>query len=220
MTTFTEGRHAAEFVLSEANHNRSRDNIVVAASQTIVPGQILVATGVAASMTSSAAADAGNTGNGALTLDVSNPVAAGAQDGVYRAVCIAVATNSGTFEVFDPRGAAVGKVVVGATFNNQIKFVIADGATDFVAGDAFSITVGVEDADLQYVALTAAGPGAAKVALPLYGATTGVGATQAVSAITRSAEVNGKTLTWPAGITAAVQAATISALARAGIVVR
>ncbi len=220
MTTFTEGRHAAEFVLSEANHNRSRDNIVIAASQTIVPGQILVATGVAASITSSAAADAGNTGNGAITLDGSNPVASGAQDGVYRAVCIAVAVNGGTFEVFDPRGIALGKVAVGATFNNQIKFVIADGATDFVAGDAFAITVGVEDTDLQYGALTTAGAGAAKVALPLYGATTGASETKGVSAITRSAEVNGKTLTWPAGITAAVQASVVAALARAGIVVR
>jgi len=29
MTTFTEGRHAAEFILSEANGQRSRDNVTV-----------------------------------------------------------------------------------------------------------------------------------------------------------------------------------------------
>src|SRR5206468_1251863 len=37
----TEGRHPAEFVLSEANGYRSRDNITIGASQTIVRGQVL-----------------------------------------------------------------------------------------------------------------------------------------------------------------------------------
>jgi|GEM_PF-5726154 len=44
-TTFTEGRHAAEFVLSEANRARSRDNLLLAASQNIIAGSILVASG-------------------------------------------------------------------------------------------------------------------------------------------------------------------------------
>lgn len=30
MTVFTEGRHAAEFIMSEANGNRSRDNVTIA----------------------------------------------------------------------------------------------------------------------------------------------------------------------------------------------
>lgn len=41
MTVFTEGRHAAEFILSEANGQRSRENGVVASGQTLAAGQIV-----------------------------------------------------------------------------------------------------------------------------------------------------------------------------------
>ena len=85
------------------------------------------------------------------------PVAAGAKNGVYRAVNELVATNSGEFVVFDPDGTEIGRVAVGATFNNQIKFVIADGATDFAIGDAFSITVGIEETDYQVAAYNPTG---------------------------------------------------------------
>ena len=51
------------------------------------------------------------------------------------------AANSGEFVVYDPDGIEIGRVAVAATFNNQIKFVIADGSNDFAIGDAFSVTV-------------------------------------------------------------------------------
>lgn len=42
MTILTEGSHAGEFILSEAEHGRSRDNIVVASgSGVIAPGDVL-----------------------------------------------------------------------------------------------------------------------------------------------------------------------------------
>lgn len=42
MTTFTEGRHPGEFLISEANGNRSRETItVVAGSGVIAPGGVL-----------------------------------------------------------------------------------------------------------------------------------------------------------------------------------
>lgn len=40
-TSFTEGPHAAEFILSEANGQRSRDNVTVAANTTVEVGEIL-----------------------------------------------------------------------------------------------------------------------------------------------------------------------------------
>jgi hypothetical protein len=83
----------------------------------------------------------GNTGNGAMTLDVTTPVLANAQVGVYTVKCTVATTNSGTFRVFDPAGRVLGDVVVAATFSDQIKFVIADGATDFIVGDTFLVTV-------------------------------------------------------------------------------
>jgi len=36
MTTFTESRHAGEFILSEANGSRSRDNVTVLAGQGVL----------------------------------------------------------------------------------------------------------------------------------------------------------------------------------------
>lgn len=42
MTTFTEGRHATEGLMSEANFHRSRDNIVILAGQgVLLPGSIV-----------------------------------------------------------------------------------------------------------------------------------------------------------------------------------
>jgi hypothetical protein len=41
MTVFTEGRHAAEFVLNEDGGSLSRDTIEIDESQDIVPGEVL-----------------------------------------------------------------------------------------------------------------------------------------------------------------------------------
>lgn len=85
-------------------------------------------------------ADATNTsGSGAIgTVSAGT----GAQPGTYRIVCIEPASNGGTFAVFDPSGVQIGIATVGNAFTGQVNFTIAD-ATDFVAGDAFSITVTV-----------------------------------------------------------------------------
>jgi hypothetical protein len=45
MTVFTEGRHAAEFILSEANGQRSRKNGVVSSGQNLVAGQLVQLSG-------------------------------------------------------------------------------------------------------------------------------------------------------------------------------
>lgn len=95
---------------------------------------------IAIGAATSAAKSGGNTGNGTLTLDATTPVLL-AKAGIYTARCIAAATNSGTFEIKDPNGSSLGEYTVGATFADQIKFVIADGTTDFVVGDGFDITV-------------------------------------------------------------------------------
>jgi hypothetical protein len=41
MTTLTEGRHAAEFLLSEAAGSRSRESAAITVGQTLVVGQIV-----------------------------------------------------------------------------------------------------------------------------------------------------------------------------------
>lgn len=45
MTTFTEGRHAAEFILSEAAGKRSRENGTVLAGENIRAGEVIMDNG-------------------------------------------------------------------------------------------------------------------------------------------------------------------------------
>ena len=219
----TENLHPGAFLVSEGNGHHSRDAVVIAVSQTIRAGMVLGKRAVAANVTSGAAAAAGNTGTGTITLDVTAPVSAAAENGVYQAVCIEPATDGGTFEVRDPGGVSLGKVAVGGTFDNQVKFAIADGGTDFVAGDRFLITVGVEyDGDMQYVAHDPAATDGSQeaCAVALYGVTTSASATQKIAAVTRDAEVRLSDLEFKAAISAANKALALDQLRAAGIVAR
>jgi len=218
----TEARHAGSFMVSEAPGRLSRDRFVVALNQALVAGQVVGKTAVVALVTSSVAADAGNTGNGVFTLDATTPVLAGAKNGVYRVVNELVAANSGEFVVFDPDGIEIGRVAVAATFSSQIKFVIADGATDFAIGDAFSVSVGIEETDYQIAAYNTAGTdGTQRVAGVLWEGVTTDGSNLGVGVvITRAAEVRGVDLTWPAGITAIQKADAIRQLEKLGVIVR
>lgn len=118
------------------------DNIL-AESGTLLAGQNLTRGAVLGRITIGAVAglaDAGNTGDGAIAA-VSAGTATAPKVGVYVASCIEPAANGGTFLVEDPDGIAIGRANVGVAFDNQVKFTINDGATDFIAGDRFTITV-------------------------------------------------------------------------------
>jgi hypothetical protein len=108
---------------------------------TVITGQNLVRGAVVGRVvgTITPAAVAGNTGTGTIA---SATAAAGVQEGVYRLVCIEPATDAGKFALHDPNGVFVGTVTVAVAFSNQLAFTITD-ATDFIAGDAFTITVAV-----------------------------------------------------------------------------
>lgn len=92
-------------------------------------------------LTAAAAARAGNTGNGAITASPATGVTA--VEGVYTLVAIEPGADGGVFRMEDPDGEFLGTVRVGvaATLGGLGPFTIADGATDFVAGDGFNITV-------------------------------------------------------------------------------
>lgn len=83
-----------------------------------------------------AAAKAGNTGNGTIG---SLSVGASVKVGVYTAI----ATDSTHFAVTDPEGNAVGTATVGTAFSTggQVLFTITAGGTAFAAGDEFDLTV-------------------------------------------------------------------------------
>jgi phage tail sheath protein FI len=90
------------------------------------------------------AAKLGNAGNGVMSAVAA---AENAKVGVWRVVCRTAAANGGEFKVIDPTGVTVGIAVVGKAFNGSAKgwvnFLISDGATDFIVGDEFTITVAV-----------------------------------------------------------------------------
>lgn len=83
-----------------------------------------------------------NTGNGVLTL--ANPAyTAAVKPGTYTVTMLTEKANGGEFEVEGPDGAIVGAGKVGAAFGKQVRFSIADGATDFLPGDQFTLNVGI-----------------------------------------------------------------------------
>jgi hypothetical protein len=214
-TVYTEPNNISDLLLQELGINASREQVTVLSGQDLAIGTV-VGKAVIGALSET---HAGNTGNGAMTLDATTPALAHCQVGVYKAVCIAAAANGGTFEVFDPAGNSLGEVVVGATFANQIKFVIADGSADFIVGDTFLITV-------------AAGTGKVKILTPaaLDGTQTAHGiviadydasaADLAGVAIVRDAVLKLDGLVWPAGITADQKAAALATLAAKGITTR
>jgi len=89
--------------------------------------------------TATSAALGTNTGNGTMG---SITVSAGAKQGDYTLTIIEPGANVGTFIVTDPDGDQVGDGVVASAYSaGGLDFTLADGATDFVAGDSFTITV-------------------------------------------------------------------------------
>ena len=94
-------------------------------------------------------------GNGACTK-ASTAYAATAKAGNYLVACVEKTTDSGTFIVTRPDGTQDGIATVGVAYDGQVKFTIADGATDFSAGDTFTIPVTVAAGSGKYVLSLAA----------------------------------------------------------------
>lgn len=88
----------------------------------------------------SATATAGtNTGNGTMgTVTVSGT----AEIGTYTLRISKAAANAGDFVVVNPSGVVVGNGTVAVAYSAAgLAFTLADGATDFVVGDTFTIAV-------------------------------------------------------------------------------
>ena len=94
-------------------------------------------------------ADAGNTGNGSIGTVTADT---GTQPGTWNVVIIEPGANAGEFEVTRPDGTVDGTGTVAVAYNGGINFTLADGATDFAAGDRISIVVDFPDDDGKVVA--------------------------------------------------------------------
>lgn len=217
MATKTQGQQTGEFIVSEANGKRSREKITVLSGENLKAGHVLGRRLVAPTV-AAAAAFGTNTGNGTVTGQAVG-TNLGAQRGDYRISFVEPVTNLGNFLVFDPSGQLVGDGVVGTEFDNQIKFTVNDGATDFAAGDAF--TINVSAGTYKYKEYDPAdADGGQRVAGVLYDNVDASAADQAATAIVRHAEVRDGDLQWFAGATAAQKNTAKDALAALGIVAR
>lgn len=220
MTTITETAHSSGFLLTEASGHRARDNGVLITGQNLGAGTVLGQISVGGA--TSAAKSGGNTGNGTLTMDVTNPVRTGAQVGVYSVRFQIAATNNGTFVVEDPNGNVIQTVIMAGgagAVDDDLKFAIADGATDFIVGDGFDITVAAGSG--KYTILAVAGQDGSQYAAGILLAdTNATSADVACCVVTRACEVNSNELVWPAGISVGNKAIAIAQLQARNIILR
>jgi len=216
MTAYSEGNRGSDVV------KRRFDRLHCVEAGTLASGQNLLCGAVLGAVLTAGATEthAGNTGNGAMTLDATTPVLAGSKPGVYTVKFVIAATNGGVYNVIDPDGVSLGMGVVGGTFANRIKFVIADGATDFVVGDTFLVTVAAGSGKLKALAPTA--NDGTQIAVGVLGADTDASsADKIITYLARGpAVVSDAGLVWPGGITNGQKTTALAQLLALGIVSR
>ena len=210
----SETLHTGGFLVSEANGCLSRDVETLITGQNLKAGTVLGF--IASALTASAAAAVGNTGNGTIgAITVTTALV-----GAYTLTVIEPGTDAGTFEVEDPNGTSIGTGTVGAAFTaGGLSFTLADGATDFVAGDQFTITVDEGSGKVTQLDLTATN-GSQNAARLLYDDVDATDADQQCVVISRQAEFNAAEIIWPDGITDNQKATALAQLKTLGLIAR
>ena len=208
----------AGYIVSEAHGYRSREQIWIASGSGVL---------LAGAVLSELAADTGavtvgtvtfaGTGNGVLTK--ANPAyGAGVQEGSYKVQLVDEGTNLGDFAVIRPDGTIDGFASVGVAYDGQVKFTIADGATDFASPAAFAVPVVIADPTGvgKYVPYDGSKP--AKVILFEGCDATSVDVRRTATA--RDSEVQIDVLSWAVGVTDNQKTAALASLAKSGIIGR
>lgn len=221
MSTLTERNYLPDWLFYEEEESRyCRENVTIlagsGATRPLTGGMVLGKVEVA---TASAAAFSGNTGNGTMG---SITVGAGAKAGDYKLVIVEPATNAGKFTVEDPDGITIGTGTVAVAFSaGGLAFTLADGATDFVSGDGFTITVAAGSG--KYVQIDFSGTlGTQNAAgILITDVTAPDGSDIAGVALVRGpATIIASKLTWPSGATTNQKNAALAQLLAKGIVQR
>jgi hypothetical protein len=192
MTRLTMSPRAGGFILSEAAGYRSREQIIVAASQTLLAGAVLgaIPNGDPA-VTPGTRVGTGDGAIGAWTAD------AGVPAGEW-AIEILGSGATAAYRVLRPDGSVDGVGAVGSAYNGGINGTLADGTTDWGAGTRIPMTVAYDEAGETYVKHDPEGTNGSQVAKAILfdAVTTGVGETTKAAAIVRSAEVVEDDLVW------------------------
>lgn len=213
-TAFVEPQHPMDGVISEI-HLLSRDEVIIAASQTVLEGALLGPLGVVANMTLTGAVGAGNVGTstiGSITGSTSS------QNGVYNIVLLAT-SSTGAFEVGKPDGTIDGVGKIGTAYTGGINFTITNGGTATI-GDSFTITVvrPYDEGGEQFKvwAPSATDGSQVPVAIALYPVVTGVGATAKITALRREAEFRQSAVNFAsASFTGSISTTTLTVTAMA-----
>lgn len=221
MSVLTEGKYVGDWLKGEVEEPRdySREVITILAgsgsARALTSGMVL---GKITKGAATPAAVAGNTGNGTIGTVT---VGAAAKPGVYAVTCIEPATNAGKFLVNDPEGQVLGVATVAVAFSaGGIGFTIADGATDFVSGDSFTITVAAGSGKWVQLDLTGTNGSEDAAGILYINATAADGTDGEGVAIVRQAVVSANGIVWPAGANTNQKDAAIAQLAVLGIIVR
>ncbi len=218
-TSYAEPKHTEAFMISEGPHTRSRDEAVIlagsGAERVLTAGMVIGKRLVGATASSSAGAN--NVGNG--VLGTVTP-ATSAKRGRYTLTIVEPGANVGAFVLADPSGRIVGHGNVASAFTGELGFTLADGATDFVAGDFFNIDVagGTE----KWVRHDPAATTGEQVAAGILRAdvTAPDGADAKGVAFVRDAEYNSAEVTYSSGANDAAKALARSQLAEVGLIAR
>jgi len=213
MATLNEPIHDWEFLLSEANRTRARENVTLMQGLKLAAGTVL---GLLSSGAATSAAGGGNTGNGTMgTVTVTSP----AQVGAYTLTITAAAANAGDFSVTAPDGTVIGTGTVAVAFSaGGLAFTLADGTTDFAVGDTFTITV--TKVPGHHVAYDNGASDGSQAAVAILGAYTDSTARHTeIAVIARDAEANGALLGWGSNDSAGITAGKAD-LAGKGIIIR
>lgn len=165
--------------------------------------------------TATAAANAGNTGNGTMSA-VTDQL--GIQVGAYAVEFIA-ATK---FNVMDPVGNFLAEGTTGVAFATQIGFTITAGGTAFVAGDGFTVTVAANANAGKVVplSLTATDGSAVPVGVNVRQATIPTATDGQAVLAERLSVLLDDGLIYPSGATTNQKAAIRAQLAALGMIVR
>lgn len=215
MTILTEGRYAAEYLVSEGNGTISREVVTLASGQDLVAGTVIgkASDGTHKALTRRALAGTASkvSGNGNGTLSAVT-LGDDALVGDYILTCTAAAAAAGTFSVVAPDGTALDPLTVAVAYtSDHINLTIADGSTDWAAGAVVKVAVAEASGDLANEQVPAG--------ILFDNVDASLAAKKAVITA-RMAEVNGYALTWPRGMTDTNKAEALAALASLDIVVR
>lgn len=202
--------HDGGFIVSEANGNRSREEVILTAGDLVagtVLGRITDANTVAAG-----GSNVGDGAAGAATLGTE------ALNGTYTLTCTAEDTNAGTFSVVTPLGDALDDLTVAVAYtSSHFNITIADGTEDFDVDDVFTIDVLFG----EYAIYDGAASDGTEVAKAiLWGSIDASSAEQNCAAMVRDCEVNVDELTFKATATEVHKSAGLAALKTLGIIAR